>query len=257
MVRFGHSAQKSNQVYRRSWSDDYYTSNQCYDLSVWSEREEWYDNRVCYSCEEIGHIVVNCLRKKFVSRRCYNCQIKGHVARDCPVRSKRESLDKPHKKEKKKVDKAGEKPKERKRKLPQGHKDKFRNKRKKVREYLDKILSSDTAVDSDECSDESFCSPKSDQSTKMKTERSDQSSKTNSSDTNLRTEDRTVEMKVIHQIVMKPKQIWRTKVSDEVSTPVEISKLFNDKRDCEWTAITKIDEFGQPKSILDWVPIQN
>ncbi|MFS7987721.1 putative transcription factor interactor and regulator CCHC(Zn) family [Helianthus anomalus] len=84
-------------------------SNLCYDLSGSSEIEDWCDNRVCYNCGKDGHISVNCLRKRFNTRRCYNFQIKGHVAKDCPMRSKKESLDKSHKKEEKKNEKVGEK----------------------------------------------------------------------------------------------------------------------------------------------------
>ncbi|MFS7962173.1 putative transcription factor interactor and regulator CCHC(Zn) family [Helianthus anomalus] len=93
--RFDHSAQESNQAYRRR-RDDYYTSNQCYDLSVWFERKEWYDNRVCYNCGFEGHIAVNCQSKRFETRKCYNCQIKGHVARDYPMNSKRRSRVESH-----------------------------------------------------------------------------------------------------------------------------------------------------------------
>ncbi|MFS7976715.1 putative transcription factor interactor and regulator CCHC(Zn) family [Helianthus anomalus] len=162
---FGHSAQKSNQDYRRSWSDDYYTSNQCYDLSVWSDREDWCDNRVCYNCENKGHIVINCRRKRFETRRCYDCQIKCHTARVCPMRSNRISLDKSHKKDKK-DENARENPKERIVKLSKRQRNKLRKKRKRVREYLEKILSSGTAVESDNNSNESFSSPKKDQSSK-------------------------------------------------------------------------------------------
>ncbi|KAJ0605275.1 hypothetical protein HanHA300_Chr02g0061211 [Helianthus annuus] len=75
----------------------------------------------------------------------------------------------------KKLVKMEEKPKEQKVKLSQGQKDRLRKKRKKAREYLEKILSSGTTVDSDKSSDESIYSIK---------------SKTSSSDTNLRTKER-------------------------------------------------------------------
>ncbi|MFS7951728.1 putative transcription factor interactor and regulator CCHC(Zn) family [Helianthus anomalus] len=84
-----HSAQKPNQISRRRWNenspktnhfndkklrnDQYYKSNQCYDLSVWVEDGEWYDNIVCYRCGYQGHITVNCQSWSFETRRCYNC----------------------------------------------------------------------------------------------------------------------------------------------------------------------------------------
>uniref|UniRef100_A0A251V619 Putative zinc finger, CCHC-type n=1 Tax=Helianthus annuus TaxID=4232 RepID=A0A251V619_HELAN len=108
---FDHSAQKSNQAYRRS--KDYYKANQCHDLSVWFKSGEWYDNTVCYKCGFQGHIDVNCQSKSFETRRCYECQIKGHIARDCPMRSKRRSRAESHKMVKNSV-KIEEKPKEQK-----------------------------------------------------------------------------------------------------------------------------------------------
>ncbi|KAF5786127.1 putative transcription factor interactor and regulator CCHC(Zn) family [Helianthus annuus] len=68
-------------------NDDYHKARQCYDLSVWCESGEWYDNRVCYTCGFQGHIAVNCQSQMFETRRCYNFQIKGHIARDCLMRS--------------------------------------------------------------------------------------------------------------------------------------------------------------------------
>ncbi|MFS7986277.1 hypothetical protein Hanom_Chr11g01008411 [Helianthus anomalus] len=62
-------------------------------------------------------------------------------------------------------------------KLSQGQKERLRKKRKKAREYLERILSSDTTSKTEKSYDKSSCSPK-----------NDKSSKTNSSDANLRTE---------------------------------------------------------------------
>ncbi|XP_021986057.1 arginine/serine-rich protein PNISR-like [Helianthus annuus] len=87
------------------------------------------------------------------------------------MRSKRRSVDKSHKKakkkkEEKKIEKTKEKPKDQKVKLSQGQKDRLRKKRNKVREYLKKILSSDTIDESDNSSEDSFYSTKSDPSSK-------------------------------------------------------------------------------------------
>ena len=60
----------------------------------------------------------------------------------------------------------------------------MRKKRKKVREYLEKILSSDTSNKSDKSYDESFCL---------------ESSKMNPSDTNLRTKESKIENKLLNQ----------------------------------------------------------
>ncbi|MFS7977453.1 hypothetical protein Hanom_Chr10g00904131 [Helianthus anomalus] len=82
----------------------------------------------------------------------------------------------------KKPVKVKEKPKEqkvqeKKVKLSQGQKNRLRKKRKKVREYLERILSSGSPVGSNKSSDESIHSTA-------------KSSKTNSSDTNLRTKEK-------------------------------------------------------------------
>ncbi|MFS8017336.1 hypothetical protein Hanom_Chr15g01379151 [Helianthus anomalus] len=87
--------------------------------------------------------------------------------------------------------KVDEKPKEQKVqeqkvKISQGQKDRLRKKRKKAREYLERIIFSDTTGKSDKSSDKPSCSPK-----------NDKSSKTSSSDTNLRTNEILKEKKVV------------------------------------------------------------
>ncbi|KAJ0846898.1 putative transcription factor interactor and regulator CCHC(Zn) family [Helianthus annuus] len=202
--RFDHSASKPNPVFRKR--DEYHRAKQCYDLSIWSESGEWYDNRVCYTCGVIGHVAVNCQSWSYEMRRCLNCQIKGHIARDCPMRSKERSRAKSQKMVKKPVK---EKPKEQKVpetkvKLSQGQKDRLRKKRKKAREYLEKILSSDTTGKADKSSDKSSCSPK-----------NDQSSKTDSSDTNLRTKGVLKKEKVVNQKINKTKKVKFSLPGDE------------------------------------------
>ncbi|KAJ0743502.1 putative transcription factor interactor and regulator CCHC(Zn) family [Helianthus annuus] len=187
--RSDHSAQKSNPTIMKR--KGYHQAKQCFDLSVWYENGDWYDNRVCYKCGFQGHIAVNCQSKSFESRRCYNCNIIGHIARDCPMRSNGRSRAVSQKRVMKSV-KVKEKPKElkvseqkvkepkvqeKKVKRSQGPKDRLRKKRKKAREYLEKILSSDATSKTEKSSDKSSCSSK-----------DDKSSKTNSSDANLRTE---------------------------------------------------------------------
>ncbi|KAJ0498132.1 hypothetical protein HanHA89_Chr13g0518991 [Helianthus annuus] len=124
------------------------------------------------------------------------------------MRLKRRSRDESHGKMKKSV-KVEEKPKEQKKKeqkvkLSQGQKDRLRKKRKKAREYLERILSSDTTRKSDNSSDKLFCSPK-----------NDQPSKTNSSNTNLRTEERVKKEKVVNQKINKSKKVRFSLPGDE------------------------------------------
>ncbi|KAM0037654.1 putative transcription factor interactor and regulator CCHC(Zn) family [Helianthus debilis subsp. tardiflorus] len=177
--RFKHSASKPNPTLRRS--ADYYKARQCYDLSIWSEGDIWYDNRVCYSCGDRGHIAVNCQNWSYETRRCFNCQIRGHIARDCPRRSMGRSRDESQSKAKKPVkvkpkEQKVQQPKvqETKVKLSQGQKDRLRKKRKKAREYLEKILSPGSSVGKNKSTDESLHSTA-------------KSSKSSSSVTNLRT----------------------------------------------------------------------
>ncbi|KAJ0615857.1 putative transcription factor interactor and regulator CCHC(Zn) family [Helianthus annuus] len=165
--RSDHSAQKSKPAIRMR--KEYHQAKQCYYLSVWCEGGTWYDNRVCYRCGYQGHIAVNCQRRNFETRRCFNCQIKGHIARDCPMRSNERSRAVSQKRVMKSV-KVKEKPKElkvseqkvkeqkvqkQKVKLSQGQKDRLRKKRKKAREYLERILSSGSSVGKYKSSDES------------------------------------------------------------------------------------------------------
>ncbi|MFS7977452.1 putative transcription factor interactor and regulator CCHC(Zn) family [Helianthus anomalus] len=77
---------------RKLRNDQYYKLNQCYDLNVWINEGEWYDNRVCYNCGFQGHIALDCQKKNFEMRRCFECNIKGHIARDCPMRSNGRSM---------------------------------------------------------------------------------------------------------------------------------------------------------------------
>ncbi|KAJ0615542.1 putative transcription factor interactor and regulator CCHC(Zn) family [Helianthus annuus] len=58
--RFDHSAQKTNPTIKRR--KEYHQAKQCFDLSVWCDNGDWYDNRVCYKCGYQGHIAVNCQR---------------------------------------------------------------------------------------------------------------------------------------------------------------------------------------------------
>ncbi|KAJ0808970.1 putative transcription factor interactor and regulator CCHC(Zn) family [Helianthus annuus] len=109
--RFDHSAQSSNQGYKRR--NDYHKAKQCHYLSVWFESGDWYDNRMCYKCGFRGHIAVNCQSQNFETRRCYECKIIGYIARDCPMRSKGRSRAESHGKMKKSVN-VKEKPKEQK-----------------------------------------------------------------------------------------------------------------------------------------------
>ncbi|KAJ0526796.1 putative transcription factor interactor and regulator CCHC(Zn) family [Helianthus annuus] len=189
-LRFDHSAQMPNQGYKKR--NDYHKATQCYDLSVWYEngiryeREKRYDNRVCYSCGYQGHIAVNCQRWNYETRRCFNCNIRGHIARDCPRRSMGRSRAESQRMAKKPVNvkPKGQKvqePKvqeqkvqETKVKLSQGQKDRLRKKRKKAREYLERILSSGSPDKSNNSADETIHS-------------TTESSKPNSSDANLRT----------------------------------------------------------------------
>ncbi|MFS7953357.1 putative transcription factor interactor and regulator CCHC(Zn) family [Helianthus anomalus] len=184
--RSDHSAQKSNPAIKRR--KEYHQAKQCYDLSVWCEGGTWYNNRVCYRCGYQGHIAVNCQSWKYEMRRCFNCQIKGHIARDCPRRSNERSRVASQKVARipvkvKPQEQKVLKPKvqeqsipEKKVKLSQGQKDRLRKKRKKAREYLQKILSSDSPNRKSKSSDESISSIA-------------KSSKTDSSDTNLRTKE--------------------------------------------------------------------
>ncbi|KAJ0845495.1 hypothetical protein HanRHA438_Chr15g0714291 [Helianthus annuus] len=93
--------------------------------------------------------------------------------------SKERSRAKSQKMEKKSVNvkPKEQKVEEKKVKLSQGQKDKLRKKKKKAREYLERILSSDTTGNPRKSSDELLSSTK-------------KASKKNSSDTNLRTEER-------------------------------------------------------------------
>ncbi|KAJ0742885.1 putative transcription factor interactor and regulator CCHC(Zn) family [Helianthus annuus] len=189
--RFDHSAQKTNPTIKRR--KEYHQAKQCFDLSVWYEDGDWYDNRMCYKCGYQGHIAVNCQRQRFETRRCYNCQIQGHIARDCPRKSSERLRVNSQKMAKKPVtvkprelrvseqnvkEQKVQEPKvqEKKVKLSQGQKDKLRKKRKKAREYLEKILSSGSPDKSNKSADESIHSTA-------------KSSKPNSSDTNLRTKE--------------------------------------------------------------------
>ena len=123
-------------------------------------------------------------------------------------------------------------------KLSQGQKDRLRKKRKKAREYLEKILSSGTTGNSDKSSDESICSTK-----------DVQSSKTNSSDTNLRTKERIKKEKLTNQTDKKSKKV---NFSEKV-----FIKVFEYKRNCERSLMSQVDKLGKPKSCKDWVPIKN
>ena len=184
--RSDHSAKASNPAKLRK---EYHQAKQCYDLSVWYNGDNWYDNRMCYSCGYHGHIAVNCQYWRYETRRCYNCNIKGHIARDCPRRSMGRSRVMSQKvaripvkvkpEELKVREPKVQQPKvlETKVKLSQGQKDRLRKKRKKAREYLEKILSSGSQDKQNKSSDESTPSVA-------------KTSKTNSSDTNLRTEQR-------------------------------------------------------------------
>ncbi|MFS7910519.1 putative transcription factor interactor and regulator CCHC(Zn) family [Helianthus anomalus] len=181
--RSDHSASKPNPANLRK---EYNQAKQCYDLSVWTKNGDRYDNRVCYSCGYHGHIAVNCQYWSYETRRCFNCNIKGHIARDCPRKSNERLRVNSQKMAKipvkvKPQEQKVLKPKvqeqstqEKKVKLSQGQKDRLRKKRKKAREYLDKILSSGSPDRKNKSSDESTSSAA-------------KSSKMNSSDTNLRT----------------------------------------------------------------------
>ncbi|KAJ0804457.1 putative transcription factor interactor and regulator CCHC(Zn) family [Helianthus annuus] len=123
---------------------------------------------MCYSCGVRGHIAVNCQNWSYETRRCFNCQIQGHIARDCPRRSMGRSRAESQCKAKKPVNvkPKGQKvqePKvqeqkvqETKVKLSQGQKDRMRKKRKKAREYLERILSSGSSVGKNKSTDESL-----------------------------------------------------------------------------------------------------
>ncbi|MFS7923087.1 putative transcription factor interactor and regulator CCHC(Zn) family [Helianthus anomalus] len=200
--RFDHSASKPNPIFRRS--DDYHKARQCYDLSIWGESRTWYDNRVCYSCGYQGHIAVNWQKWRFKSRRCYNCNIRGHIARDCPRRSMGRSRVESQRTAKKPVyvkpkEQKVQEPKvqETKVKLSQGQKDRLRKKRKKAREYLERILSPVSSVGKNKSTDESLHSTA-------------KSSKPNSSDANLRTKD---------EIKKKVKFSGNESVSSETKEP--------------------------------------
>ncbi|KAJ0601722.1 putative transcription factor interactor and regulator CCHC(Zn) family [Helianthus annuus] len=181
-----HSAQKLNSSDLRK---EYHQAKQCFDLSVWTKNGDRYDNRMCYSCGYHGHIAVNCRYWRYETRRCFNCNIKGHIARECPRRSNERLRANSQKSAKipvkvKPQEQKVLKPKvqeqstpEKKVKLSQGQKDRLRKKRKKAREYLERILSSGSPNKKIESSDESIPSAA-------------KTSKTNSSDTNLRTEQR-------------------------------------------------------------------
>ncbi|KAJ0548176.1 putative transcription factor interactor and regulator CCHC(Zn) family [Helianthus annuus] len=184
--RSDHSAKASNPASLRK---EYHQAKQCFDLSVWTKNGDRYDNRMCYSCGYYGHIAVNCRYWRYETRRCFNCNIKGHIARECPRRSNERLRAKSQKSAKfpvkvKPQEQKVVKPKvqeqstqEKKVKLSQGQKDRLRKKRKKAREYLEKILSSGSQDKQNKSSDESNPSVA-------------KTSKTNSSDTNLRTEQR-------------------------------------------------------------------
>ena len=116
------------------------------------------------------------------------------------------------------------------RKLSKGQKDKLRRKRKKAREYLDNILSSDSAY------------PKS------SSECSGADKKTNFDEK---------QKGVCHQTNVKPDHGRKANVSNEFSGSSENSSLFDDRRDCQWVQITYVDEFGQIKSKMDWFPMSN
>ncbi|KAJ0484226.1 putative transcription factor interactor and regulator CCHC(Zn) family [Helianthus annuus] len=196
--RSDHSAQKPNPANLRK---EYHQARQCYDLGVWNNGGNWYDNRVCYSCGYQGHIAVNCQYWSYETRRCYTCNIKGHIARDCPRRSNdrlRANSQKMAKKipvgvKPKELKASGQNVKEQKVKKPkvqetkvklsQGQKDRLRKKRKKAREYLERILSSGSLDRSNKSSDESTPSA-------VKTR------KKNSSDTNLGTKEEKKKEKV-------------------------------------------------------------
>ncbi|MFS7931647.1 putative transcription factor interactor and regulator CCHC(Zn) family [Helianthus anomalus] len=167
--RSDYSAQKQDLANLRK---EYHQAKQCYDLSVWCE----------------GHIAVNCQNRSYETRRCFNCNIKGHIVRDCPRKSYERSRVVSQKVAKipvkvKPQEQKVLKPKvqeqsiqEKKVKLSQGQKDRLRKKRKKAREYLEKILSSGSSFGKNKSSDES--TPSAAKSRKM-----------NSSDTNLRTKE--------------------------------------------------------------------
>ena len=190
--RIDHSASKSNPAKLRK---EYHQAKQCYDLSVWYNGDNWYDNRMCYSCGYHGHIAVNCQYWRYETRRCYNCNIKGHIARDCPRRSMGRSRVMSQKvaripvkvkpEELKVREPKVQQPKvlETKVKLSQGQKDRLRKKRKKAREYLEKILSSGSPDKKIKSSDESTPSAAT-------------TSKKNSSDTNLGTKEEKKKEKV-------------------------------------------------------------
>ncbi|KAJ0842704.1 putative transcription factor interactor and regulator CCHC(Zn) family [Helianthus annuus] len=183
--RSDHSAKASNPANMRK---EYHQAKQCYDLNVWNNGGNWYTNRMCYSCGYHGHIAVNCQYWSYETRRCFNCNIKGHIARDCPRKSSERLRVNSQKTAKipvkvKPQEQKVLKPKvpkqstlEKKVKLSQGQKDRLRKKRKKAREYLEKILSSDSQNRKSKSSDESISSIA-------------KSSKTDSSDTNLRTKE--------------------------------------------------------------------
>ncbi|KAJ0752726.1 putative transcription factor interactor and regulator CCHC(Zn) family [Helianthus annuus] len=170
---------------------EYHQAKQCFDLSIWTENGDWYDNRVCYQCGYQGHIAVNCQNWNYETRRCYNCHIRGHIARDFPRRSMGSLRDESQRMAKKPVnvkpkEQKVQEPKiqEKKVKLSQGQKDRLRKKRKKAREYLEKILSSGSSVGKNKSSDESTLSIA-------------KSSKTNSSDTNLRMKEEKKKKKMV------------------------------------------------------------
>ncbi|KAM0057529.1 putative transcription factor interactor and regulator CCHC(Zn) family [Helianthus debilis subsp. tardiflorus] len=153
--RSDHSASKPNSANLRK---EYHQSKQCFDLSVWTQNGDWYDNRVCYSCGYHEHIAVNCQYWSYETRRCFNCNIKGHIARDCPRKSseilrvnsqkvaKIPVKVKPQEQKVLKPKVQGQSIQEKKVKLSQGQKDRLRKKRKKARDYLENILSSGSFV---------------------------------------------------------------------------------------------------------------
>ncbi|KAJ0693654.1 putative transcription factor interactor and regulator CCHC(Zn) family [Helianthus annuus] len=161
VCRTNHSAKASKPANLRN---EYHQAKQCYDLNIWYNGGNWYDNRVCYSCGYQGHIAVNCQYWNYETRRCYNCNIKGHIARDCSRRSherlransQKMAKEKPVVVKPKELKVSGQNVREQKvkeskvhetkMKLSQGQKDRLRKKRKKAREYLERILSSGSSV---------------------------------------------------------------------------------------------------------------
>ncbi|MFS7936282.1 putative transcription factor interactor and regulator CCHC(Zn) family [Helianthus anomalus] len=190
--RADHSASKPNPANLRK---EYHQAKQCYDLSIWCEGGIRYDNRVCYQCGYQGHIAVNCRNRSYETTRCFNCNIKGHIARDCPRRSNERSRVasqkvaripvkvKPQEQKVLKPNVQEQSIPEKKVKLSQGQKDRLRKKRKKAREYLEKILSSGSSIGKNKSSDKSTSSAA-------------KSRKMNSSDTNLRTKEEKKKEKV-------------------------------------------------------------